>query len=87
MDTIKVSADREGLSSIGRRRDTTQSPCFSDLSLSPLRVMPRCECAHPGGTCSGRFTEWDEWRKNGVDLCEQTHIFLAKRGLKLVRLS
>ncbi len=35
---------------------------------------------------SGRFTGWDEWGKEGVDLCEIAHILLAKPGLKLVRL-
>jgi hypothetical protein len=37
--------------------------------------------------CSGWFTEWYEWGKSGTDVCALAHIFLAKRGLKLVRLS
>ena len=36
---------------------------------------------------SGWFTEWYEWGKSGTDRCARAHIFLAKRGLKLVRLS
>jgi hypothetical protein len=40
------------------------------LGLLSYTSGAECDCVHPEGGCSGRFTEWDEWRKNGVDLCE-----------------
>jgi hypothetical protein len=54
----------------------------------PLHWRSACDVDDIGVPIrSGWFTEWYEWGKSGTDVCALAHIFLAKRGLKLVRLS
>ena len=72
---------------LGRTVGIRAHPLIATVAMNGAQLVrgwgPRC-CWAPR---SGWFIECDERGKKGVEVCEQAHIHLAKRGPKLVRLS